>query len=491
VGSRISLFLAAVLAAAGELPDLAPSVRSVVPMGGRAGEAAEVRISGKRLERVLEVRFARPDIRAEVLSSDSSNVKVKISVGPRVPSGLHDYRLRTPRGTFVGVYHVTALMAVAEAEPNNEPARAQTVRLPAMLDGTLDGGDYDVFRFHADAGQTLVFDLLARRAGSSLDAALALLDERGHEIDFNDDYYFHKDPHLSFQAPRAGDYFVRVSADGGRGSPSPYRLTAGSAPYLERVLPAGVRRGAMNELRIEGLNLEAVDRLVLGDGLSESVQVQAGPAALTCRMAVPASIPSGPQVLRAFSRGIESPLPLTLVVSDLEERIAEPARSRARPQPASSSMAFSGILDRRRSSHFYSFEAKAGERLVFEVDAMKLGYLADPVVAVYSLDGQLLASDDDRLQQNGSEPPNLDPYLVHTFEKPGRYIAMIRDMAQRGGANYLYRLAIYPAVADFDLKALTPAVTLYRGQTVELPVRVRRQGGTRRSRSGWRTCRRV
>jgi hypothetical protein len=139
--------------------------------------------------------------------------------------------------------------------------------------------------------------------------------------------------------------------------------------------------------------------------------------------------------------------------------------------------AYNGVLDRRRDAHFFTLDVRAGERLVFDVDAMKLGYLVDPIVAIYSLDGELIAFDDDRLQQNGKQVPNLDPYLVYTFEKAGRFIVMIRDLAERGDPNYVYRLAIYPAEPDFDLKIMAPTITLYRGQTVELPVRVRRNGG--------------
>src|SRR5438874_12896122 len=44
------LLLASVLqAAAGELPDLAPQVRSMSPLGGRAGETLVVHVSGKWL----------------------------------------------------------------------------------------------------------------------------------------------------------------------------------------------------------------------------------------------------------------------------------------------------------------------------------------------------------------------------------------------------------------------------------------------------------
>jgi len=473
------LLLASVLqASAGELPDLAPQVRSMSPLGGRAGETLEVHVSGKWLDNTLSVAFARPDIRAELLSSEFGSVKLKISIGSRVPTGLHDYRLRTTHGTFVGVFHVASLPTAGETESNDDIAHAHKIALPAIIHGIVTARDYDLFRFHARQGETLVFDVLARRAGSDLDATLAVLDERGNELDFNDDFYIHKDPHLAFTAPRSGTYFVQVSGSQEGGSPSSsYLLIAGAVPHMLRVLPAGARRGSSTELRITGLNLDRVERLVLGDGLGEGKVVHATHDSLTVRLETPASVAPGSYPLRAFAGGVEAPLPLTVLVSDLEEDLAMPASSRAQPQPVRIPSAISGVLEQRRSAHFFTFEVKSGDRLVFEVDAMKLGYLVDPVLAIYSLDGELLASDDDRLQQNGGEPPNLDPYLVHRFDKAGRYLAMIRDLAQRGDLNYLYRLAIYPAKPDFDVKVLTPAITLYRGQTALLPVRVRRQGG--------------
>ena len=91
------------------LPDLAPAVRSVFPLGARAGETVEVEFLGRNLNDSIEIAFARKDIRAEVLSSDYFHLKARISVGPGVPIGLHDYRLRTPRGTHVGVFHVGSL----------------------------------------------------------------------------------------------------------------------------------------------------------------------------------------------------------------------------------------------------------------------------------------------------------------------------------------------------------------------------------------------
>jgi hypothetical protein len=479
----VGLFVFQLLAyAAGpELPDLAPSVRSVNPMGARPGETIQVEISGRRLDGTLDVAFARPDIRAELVSADFTSVKLKVSVEPTVSTGLHDFRLKTPNGAFVGVFHVGSLPGGREKEPNDDLERAQSINLPAMMDGEISGGDFDLFRFHAEEGQTLIFDVLARRAGSMLDATLGVLDNRGNELDFNDDYYIHKDPQLTFPVKRSGDYFIRVGGQGegrrGAGGAAPYRLLAGAFPLMRHVLPAGAQRGATTELRAAGVNLQGVDRVVLGDGLAEGKVVSATAELLTVRLNVPSSVPVGRYWLHAFADKTEAPLPIPLIVSDLEEKLSTPARRRAEPQLVRPPAAFNGVLNQRRDAHFFALDARAGERLVFDVDAMKLGYLVDPIVAIYSLDGELIDFDDDRLQQNGKQVPNLDPYLVHTFEKQGRYIVMIRDLAQRGDPNYAYRLAIYPAEPDFDLKVLTPTISLYRGQTMLLPVRVRRHGG--------------
>src|SRR5437899_9665305 len=170
------------------LPDLGPQVISVFPLGARQAETLEFQILGRNLNETRDITFARPDIKAQVLSSDFFSVKARISVGPKVPVGLHDYRLRTPRGTHVGVFHVGSLPRLSEVEPNNDLKHAQNITLPVMVDGIIESDDYDVFRFHAEAGETLIFDVMATRAGSRLDSTIPILYERGAELDFIDDY---------------------------------------------------------------------------------------------------------------------------------------------------------------------------------------------------------------------------------------------------------------------------------------------------------------
>src|SRR6266851_269484 len=307
------------------LPDLGPQIISVFPLGAQQGETLEIKILGRNLNDTRDITFARPDIHAQLLSSYFFSVKARISVGPKVPVGLHDYRLRTPSGTHVGVFHVGSLPRQNEVEPNNDLNHAQRITLPVMIDGVIENDDYDVFRFRAEAGETLIFDVMATRAGSRLDSTITILDERGAELDFIDDYYIHKDPYLSFAVKKSGDYFVRVAAatepiatllDGSRYSS--YRLVAGAVPHMLHVLPAGARRGAASEFKIAGLNLQKVDRVVLGESLAEGKVVAADAQSLTVRMAVPATVAPGRYPLRAFAGALEAPLQIQMVVSDLE-----------------------------------------------------------------------------------------------------------------------------------------------------------------------------
>ena len=460
------------------LPDLSPSVRAIFPLGGPPGETVELQIQGRNLDAARSITFARSDIRGRILSSDFFSLKAEITIGPQAPAGLHDFRLTTDRGTYVGVFHIGSLPELRETEPNNDLAHAQPITLPAIVNGVADSGDYDLFRFHADSGQTLLFDLMATRANSHLDGTLGVLDEHGNELDFNDDYYIHKDPHLVFPVKKTGDYFVRVAASSDAGSRfGSYRLIAGAVPYLARVLPAGARRGTNGTFQVAGVNLQSVDRIVLGDSLAVGKVDAARADSLSFHLSAPAKVQPGRYELHAFAGSLEAPLTIPILVSDLEEQLATPARDRSHPQSIAVPVAVSGVLDRRKNAHFFAFDAAPGDRLTFEVDSMKLGYLDDPVLGLYTSDGALLDFADDRLQQNGNQPPNLDPYMVHRFDTAGRYVIMVRDSAERGDPNYVYRLAITRAERDFELRTQTPEITLFRGQTGFLPARVRRNAG--------------
>src|SRR5207247_2716997 len=136
-------------------------------------------------------------------------------------------------GSNLAWFDVRYFQETAEAEPNDSPTQAQPVTMPALVNGIIKKEDYDFYRFIAQGGETITFDLNGTRNGSPLDAVLALFDEAGEQFAYNDDYYIFKDPHLTYRFARAGSYLVRVSGtEEGGADVSDYRLSIGADPAV-------------------------------------------------------------------------------------------------------------------------------------------------------------------------------------------------------------------------------------------------------------------
>jgi hypothetical protein len=123
-------------------------------------------------------------------------------------TGRHDFRVVAPHGSTINWFDVSDRKEIFEQEPNDDRQHAQEIRLPVLLNGTVAAGDYDCFRFAAEAGHTVTFDVLSTRNGSQFDSVIDLLDEKGSLLDYSDDYYMFKDPHLAYTFPRAGTYYL-------------------------------------------------------------------------------------------------------------------------------------------------------------------------------------------------------------------------------------------------------------------------------------------
>ncbi len=180
-----------------------PALTSVFPLGGAAGAAVSVTLSGVNLpsppERVV-VLPTEPTV-APVSLPDAGNRRLEVGTLPEV----------------------------VEAEPNDLPSTAQPVTLPVTINGriyspALPKPDLDHFRFTAAKGQTFALEVTAARLGSPLDAVLSVLDAAGKELAANDDARG-RDAALTFSAPEAGDYIARIrDLSGSGGEAFGYRL---------------------------------------------------------------------------------------------------------------------------------------------------------------------------------------------------------------------------------------------------------------------------
>ena len=210
--------------ALGELP----YITGVFPLGGPAGTATTVKLSGWNLP-------------TDTLSIDAQDMT----------PGLHPLSVR--KGEMISntmPFSVDTLPECLEQEPNDSTPAGQTVTLPGIVNGRIDRpDDWDVFRFEGRAGQEMIAEVRARRLESPLDSVLELFDAAGGRLAFNDDHEdkfddlrtHHADSLIRFTLPADGIYYVRLGDAQCHGGPEyAYRLRlSGPRPDFElRVSPS-------------------------------------------------------------------------------------------------------------------------------------------------------------------------------------------------------------------------------------------------------------
>jgi hypothetical protein len=149
-----------------------PYVSGVFPLGVQAGHPARVTVWGANLGTLTSVPVVPP---ASVETWKTIPLTVQTPLGPTINSLS---------------LNVTAEPDVLEREPNDSPAQAQLIPIPAAVDGhiaahagaTAKTADEDFFRFHALRGQRLDIQVAAARLGSPLDSVIEVLDTQGREI---------------------------------------------------------------------------------------------------------------------------------------------------------------------------------------------------------------------------------------------------------------------------------------------------------------------
>jgi hypothetical protein len=226
---------------AGELP----LATGLFPLGAPAGTQTTVKLEGWNLPSstlTVDARGRGPEILS--LAADRNGY-----LSNRLPFALD------------------VLPECLEQEPNDQPATAQRISLPVIVNGRIDpAGDSDVFRFEGRAGQKIVAEVYARRLDSPLDSVLRLTDSGGRQVAMNDDHEdpacglvtHHADSLLTATLPAEGTYYLRLDDAQHHGGPEyAYRLRlSGPRPDFElRVVPSSLsgRAGAAVPLRVVAL----------------------------------------------------------------------------------------------------------------------------------------------------------------------------------------------------------------------------------------------
>ncbi len=385
-------------------------------------------------------------------SSSEKSVTLQWVVAKDATLGAHELRVAGPGGVSNPVMlQIGDVPEIAEPAPGKGWEDAPRIALPTAISGKIGApAESDHFRFHAMAGEALVFDVQANRTGSPLDATLVLLDGQGHEVARSEDGHG-LDPFLVFVPKSEGDYVIRLfdlryqGGDGYR-----YHLVAGAVPYVESLFPFGGRRGATVDVQLSGHRLAGADRLTV---------------------ALAADAPLGRQELRARTAAGTSN-PVGFEVGDLPETAeSEPNDVPDKANALSGPVVVNGRIGKPGDADFFRFRSTTDQRWMVEVEARRFGSPLDALLTLEDGKGTVLQRNDDAV--------GPDARIEFDAKKDTDYLIGLRDLTDRGGDPFGYRLVIQqPDIApDFSVRANAGRIRLHRGGWTAVRCDVARRNG--------------
>lgn len=442
----------------------------------------------------LRARMQTFYIRQSSVPALVETVTLEITVAADAAPGRRELRLQTDQGlTNPMVFEVGQLreytelsgrsIAVAESQrdvrrrrpPQNvaKPApgtsplpdvqrQATNITLPAILNGQILPGDVDRYRFHARKGQHLVIEVGARRLIPYLSdavpgwfqAAVTLLDASGKEVAYDDHFRFHPDPVVHREIPADGDYVLEVRDALYRGREDfIYRIAVGELPYITSIFPLGGQANAGLKFDLAGWNLP------------------------TTQLTVPAQTP-GVRELSARSDKY-----VTNRVRFAVDMLPECMEVEGNNDPASAQRVtlptiVNGRIDRVGDMDVFCFAGRAGQQVVAEIEARRLGSPLDSAIKLTDAKGETLALNEDYEDKaEGLITHQADSRVSVKLPADGLYYVYVVDQQQKGGADYGYRLRLDTPKPDFDLRVVPSGISARAGTTVPFTVHVLRRDG--------------
>ncbi|MEQ8788757.1 MAG: PPC domain-containing protein [Pirellulaceae bacterium] len=427
-----------------------PTVDYLFPAGGQQGETVEVTASGAFSNWPAMVWTDRLGVEFQ---PQKEKGKLKAAIAADAQPGVYWLRLVDAEGaSSLRPFVVGMLAEVSEKEPNDDPDAPQSLAQSATVNGRLEKrGDVDTYAIELKEGQTLVASMRANtQLGSPVDAVLQFCTEDGFVLLQNDDERGF-DPLLIVSAPRDGVFLVRTfgfpatpnSTIGFAGAENyVYRLTITNGAFVDHTLPLAAARGKETTLRLAGWNLpkEIAELTLPADAENSEAIVSHG--------------------------ALANSLPLVQTSHPL--LIADDKATPAEPQAIELPCVVSGAIRQRRQAHAFAFDAAKGQKLSFQIESRSLGYPLDPLLIMTDETGKIYSEVDD----TGRE--SRDATLNFTAPADGRFILVVRDLHDRGGPRFAYRLTCEEQTPDFNLTLAGGEFTLAAGKTLEIPVTVER-----------------
>ncbi|HEU5396304.1 MAG TPA: hypothetical protein VFV81_03995, partial [Verrucomicrobiae bacterium] len=412
----------------------------------------------------------------------AETVLLKITIAPGAAPGENELRLQTPAALsnpqrfIIGPLPETSKPAAKSTNPDlarllerlggsvvtNTTRTEMRVTLPTTVNGQILPGGVDRWWFSGRSGQRLVISVSARSLIPYLadavpgwfEATATIYDAQGKEMAYDDRFRFRPDPVICFDVPRSGNYCVEIHDSIYRGREDfVYRMTIGELPFVTDIFPLGGPAGEKTTVTATGWNLARTQWVF--------------------------NAPDEPGIFSMTNAGEDNlNLPKFAVDTLPECRAAESNGSPATAQTVTLPLIINGRIASPGATPTFEFAGRAGETVVAEVLARRLGSPLDSTLELADAAGKRLAFNDDFDDEgSGLETHHADSCLTATLPADGKYFIRLADVQQQGGPAYSYRLRLSGPRPDFALRVAPSSLSLRAGMSVPATVYVIRRDG--------------
>ena len=445
------------------------------PAGGQVGTTVEIEAGGLNINRATKVLFSHPGIKGKLepieessterrkrrrLNDQSSpqladRIKIIITIASDVPCGLYDLRLQGPKGVSNQLpFEVASYPNFLENKKSSKGKPNKVESLPSVLCGDVTPGGIDYFQFSGIKGDTIVASVKARQLVPYIADAvpgwfqpvIKIVDSRGKEVAYSDDYHHNVDPVIITTLPKDGKYTLMIHDAIFRGRQDfNYRIQLGKIPFVTGRYPAYGVVGKKVKQHIEGVNLgtskasvkvkkEGYHHLSFTNkiGTSNSVQFYA--------------LPKGKKLIQSPKDG--TPLTLGVAISD-------------------------SLTSQSRIKR-YKIHAEEREQIIVELIGRRNGSRIDAVMRLRDENGNVVVEVDDTEDPiQGLMTFHADPVLKYTPSSSETMILEVEDLHRGYGKDYHYLLCRHRQMPSFNAFVSPANITIPSGGTATFRVDVK------------------
>ncbi len=396
----------------------AQSIASLQPTSLQAGVSTKLTVRGSKLPSNLRVLSNRNDIRVAIEKVSDVEATLAVDVLGDAKPGPFGLWFATPSGPLASkIVLIDDLASVIDNGNNHSIETAQAVSTLGAVDGVSDGVKSDYYRFRAEAGQRVAFEVLTQSLHSKMDPILRLLRSDGSVLQVADDDSIGPDCRFSFTFKQTEDYFLQVGEShyvaGGE-----YHLRIGDFPIVHHPFPLAVRPGESSSIRFSGQDAALVVESEIAIPSETHVDF----------LNVLARMPEG----RSTAWG-------TIAVSKLPQHIETDNSTTAEKskQVMNAPLGISGRLEQKEERDSYWIRGVKGQVLRFSSRTRSLGCATMLQMQLCNAAGVKLAE----TSVSDSDEWSFD----FTVPEDGEYRLEVSDLLKRGGSEFGYWIEVIPA----------------------------------------------